>query len=132
MKMPPNKGSDNGIFEYEENSLSINSEEIENNGVEDFNSPPDDDFSEYLWMENEEEFDKEVMQRLEEEALMEECIAYMNTENTSPTFYPSTGQGSAESSPAVTSELNPEAAEFVPSSQMERVPAETSTSTKSP
>ncbi|XP_062535019.1 polyadenylate-binding protein-interacting protein 2B isoform X2 [Armigeres subalbatus] len=37
----------------------------------------DEDFSEYLWMENEEEFDKEEMQRLEEEALMEQCIEAM-------------------------------------------------------
>lgn len=37
----------------------------------------DDDFSEYLWMENEEEFDKLEMQRLEEEALMEQCIEAM-------------------------------------------------------
>lgn len=37
----------------------------------------DDDFSEYMWMLNEEEFDKEEMQRLEEEALMEQCIEAM-------------------------------------------------------
>lgn len=37
----------------------------------------EDDFSEYLWMENEEEFDKLEMQRLEEEALMEQCIEAM-------------------------------------------------------
>ncbi|XP_026465034.1 uncharacterized protein LOC113367662 [Ctenocephalides felis] len=37
----------------------------------------DEDFSEYLWMENEEEFDKQVMQQLEEEALMEQCIEAM-------------------------------------------------------
>ncbi|XP_055523685.1 polyadenylate-binding protein-interacting protein 2 [Wyeomyia smithii] len=37
----------------------------------------DEDFSEYLWMENEEEFDKQEMQRLEEEALMEQCIEAM-------------------------------------------------------
>ncbi|KAI5705938.1 polyadenylate-binding protein-interacting protein 2 isoform X2 [Diaphorina citri] len=37
----------------------------------------DGDFSEYMWMENADEFDKEVMQQLEEEALMEECIEAM-------------------------------------------------------
>ncbi|KAL1461511.1 hypothetical protein WDU94_013400 [Cyamophila willieti] len=37
----------------------------------------DGDFSEYMWMENVDEFDKEVMQQLEEEALMEECIEAM-------------------------------------------------------
>lgn len=51
--------------------------------ADDYDSPVDvdafldDDFSEYLWMENEEEFDKEEMLRLEEEALMEECIEAM-------------------------------------------------------
>lgn len=62
MKMPPtvDESADNGIYEYEENSLSITTEEIENTAVEDFDSPPENDFSEYMWMENEEEFDKEV------------------------------------------------------------------------
>jgi len=36
-----------------------------------------DDFSEYLWMENEEEFDKQILQQLEEEALMEHCLEVM-------------------------------------------------------
>lgn len=35
------------------------------------------DFTEYLWMENEEEFDKIEWQRLEEEELMKECIENM-------------------------------------------------------
>lgn len=34
-------------------------------------------FEEYLWMENEEEFDKTELQRLEEEALMRECMENM-------------------------------------------------------
>lgn len=34
-------------------------------------------FDDYLWMENEEEFEKTEMQRLEEEALMEECAQAM-------------------------------------------------------
>lgn len=38
---------------------------------------PEDDFTEYLWMENEEEFDKQEWQRLEEEELMEQCIENM-------------------------------------------------------
>lgn len=37
----------------------------------------DNDFSEYLWMAEEEEFDKLEMQRLEEEALMEQCMEAM-------------------------------------------------------
>lgn len=35
------------------------------------------DFTEYLWMENEEEFDKQEWQRLEEEELMEQCYENM-------------------------------------------------------
>lgn len=58
MKMPGNQSTDNGIYEYEENSYF--SEGLEQNGVEEFNTPPENDFSEYLWMEHEEEFDKEV------------------------------------------------------------------------
>ncbi|KAF4518430.1 hypothetical protein B566_EDAN002083 [Ephemera danica] len=45
---------------------------------EDLDSPTlDGDFTEYLWMENEEEFEKEVMQKLEEEELMEQCLEAM-------------------------------------------------------
>jgi hypothetical protein len=81
MKMPSNQSSENGLYAYEDTTYI--SESIENNGVEEFNASPEDDFSEYLWMENEEEFDKEVMQRLEEEALMEECIEAMLADENS-------------------------------------------------
>lgn len=40
--------------------------------VEEVSEDPES-FDEYLWMENEEEFEKSEMQRLQEEALMEEC-----------------------------------------------------------
>jgi hypothetical protein len=60
MKMPSNQSSENGLYAYEDTTYI--SESIENNGVEEFNASPEDDFSEYLWMENEEEFDKEVFQ----------------------------------------------------------------------
>jgi len=38
--------------------------------------PPtrDGDFSEYMWMENQEEFDLQVMKELEEKELMKECL----------------------------------------------------------
>ncbi|KAK7791443.1 hypothetical protein R5R35_010927 [Gryllus longicercus] len=41
--------------------------------------PPtmDGDFSEYLWMEHEEEFDKQVMKELEEQELMQQCVQAM-------------------------------------------------------
>lgn len=57
MKMPGNQTNDSGIYEYEENSYF--SEALDNT-VEEFTPAPETDFSEYLWMENEEEFDKEV------------------------------------------------------------------------
>ncbi|XP_055629958.1 polyadenylate-binding protein-interacting protein 2 isoform X2 [Toxorhynchites rutilus septentrionalis] len=94
----------------------------------------DEDFSEYMWMENEEEFDKQEMQRLEEEALMEQCIeAMLHDEQeaqetreqsafcSEPQSGCSKGQRNALSTPQVQqvnverSTLNPLAAEFVPS-----------------
>lgn len=36
-----------------------------------------DDFAEYMWMENEDEFDMQELQRLEEEELMDQCIEAM-------------------------------------------------------
>lgn len=93
----------------------------------------DEDFSEYMWMENEEEFDKQEMQRLEEEALMEQCIEAMlqdeldaqetSREDTTLSGLPK-DLCSALSTLKVTKELevtvekstlNPLAAEFVPS-----------------
>lgn len=92
----------------------------------------DEDFSEYMWMENEEEFDKQEMQRLEEEALMEQCIEAM-LQDELDAAQESNGQSTLEvespkdlcnalSSMQVTKEviveqstLNPLAAEFVPS-----------------
>ncbi|XP_019871296.1 polyadenylate-binding protein-interacting protein 2B isoform X2 [Aethina tumida] len=123
MKMPGSHANDNGIYDYEENSYF--SETIENTGVEEFNAQ--EDFSEYLWMENEEEFDKEVMQRLEEEALMEQCIEAMlddeNSERTTPSS--ATQESTNEVANLINnlkldnvdvkgSNLNPLAAEFVP------------------
>ncbi|KAG5893557.1 hypothetical protein JTB14_013640 [Gonioctena quinquepunctata] len=126
MKMPGNQSNDNGLYDYEDNSYF--SEGIENN-VEEFNAAPETDFSEYLWMENEEEFDKEVMQRLEEEALMEECMeAFMNDEtNTGNTNTQQCAPTSTEN--VANSKLNPEAAEFVPSNR--RAPQEIPTSASS-
>ncbi|XP_065089569.1 polyadenylate-binding protein-interacting protein 2 [Ochlerotatus camptorhynchus] len=95
----------------------------------------DEDFSEYMWMENEEEFDKQEMQRLEEEALMEQCIEAMlqdemdaeqesNGQSTLEVGSPkelcnalSTLQITKDQKVSVEqSTLNPLAAEFVPSS----------------
>lgn len=90
--------------------------------------PPQDDFADYMWMENEDEFDKQVMQQLEEEALMEQCIEAMLEDeqrerqrpvpNGHSPHYPTSSNGGASLSleEAVSrSTLNPLAAEFVPS-----------------
>lgn len=64
-------------------SASISSFFSDNSDFQDGADSPivDGDFSEYLWMENADEFDKEVMQQLEEEALMEECLEAMLDED---------------------------------------------------
>lgn len=59
MKMKiPNGGSGNGYYGHDSGVISylVNEENDDPQGRE----PEDNDFSEYLWMENEEEFDKEV------------------------------------------------------------------------
>lgn len=96
----------------------------------------DEDFSEYMWMENEEEFDKQEMQRLEEEALMEQCIEAMLQDEIDAQEQQQGGQPKEESTESAKelcsalstlqvtkdqkanvekSTLNPLAAEFVPS-----------------
>lgn len=70
MKMPTNNS---GSYYGHDPTFDIDEDFEGVNDVENF----EDDFSEYLWMENEEEFDKLEMQRLEEEALMEQCIEAM-------------------------------------------------------
>ncbi|XP_060537110.1 polyadenylate-binding protein-interacting protein 2B [Cylas formicarius] len=129
MKMPPtdNKSTDNGIYDFEETSLSITADEIETTAVEEFETTAENDFSEYMWMENEEEFDKEVMQRLEEEELMEECMeAFMSEENSAPT---ATQSALTVSESVQNSKLNPEAAEFVPLRRNETLVPDTQGST---
>ncbi|KAF5291987.1 hypothetical protein FQA39_LY14148 [Lamprigera yunnana] len=87
--MPPQKPVGNGYYGYEDVSHLA-----ETNAMDNSNNPPmtepaeqqqpasnaENDFAEYLWMENEEEFDKQVMQQLEEEELMEQCIEAMLAE----------------------------------------------------
>lgn len=92
----------------------------------------DSDFSEYMWMENEEEFDKEVLQRLEEEELMEQCMIRHMLDNERPAAAVADPaqqqqQQQQQQPPAQqqqqagglgvprASTLNPHAAEFVPS-----------------
>lgn len=77
MKVPPNQSDDHIIS----NPVDNNSSDSED-GLNDLPHSPsrEGDFSEYLWMENEEEFEQQIMQQLEEEALMEQCIEAMQDE----------------------------------------------------
>lgn len=77
MKVPPYQSDDDIIS----NSVDNNASDSEDG----LNDPPhspsrEGDFSEYLWMENEEEFEQQIMQQLEEEALMQQCIEAMQDE----------------------------------------------------
>ncbi|XP_044765326.1 polyadenylate-binding protein-interacting protein 2 isoform X2 [Coccinella septempunctata] len=82
MKMHAAQSAEDGLFDCENGSYYSENENV-NNGIAEYGPSGEDVFSEYLWMENEEEFDKEVMQRLEEEALMEQCIEAMLADETS-------------------------------------------------
>ncbi|XP_050433628.1 polyadenylate-binding protein-interacting protein 2B [Adelges cooleyi] len=94
----------------------------------------DGDFSEYMWMENQEEFDLQVMKELEEKELMKECLeAMLDEEHSKSNGNSSNGDGqtngmvnrierlslnscnNGDQPRQSTSTLNPDAAEFVPS-----------------
>lgn len=128
----PNGGSGNGYYGHESGVISyLDSVEAE----PDVQAGGDGDFSEYMWMENEEEFDKQVLQQLEEEELMEECLEAMLEEerqhqrNQNSAAW-STATSATENNGAdlcqqliglrvhdelaKQSTLNPDAAEFVP------------------
>ncbi|XP_046458146.1 polyadenylate-binding protein-interacting protein 2-like [Daphnia pulex] len=132
MKVPPNQSE----------------EQIVNNSVDGNNADSDDglndgphspsregDFSEYMWMENEEEFEEQIMLQLEEEALVQQCIddvcaemdLYIASLNDETANGNATHNGSAadaltqelqnltvDDNAAQSSKLNPDAAEFVP------------------
>lgn len=106
--------------------------------ADEFDIPSDleneNDFSEYLWMENEEEFDKMEMQRLEEQEIMQQCFEAMLEDELEAELARIDTSGAEElsdvlSSLSVTTEdvekstLNPLAAEFVPAVSL--VPAST-------
>ncbi|XP_014282327.1 polyadenylate-binding protein-interacting protein 2 [Halyomorpha halys] len=79
------------------------------------------DFTEYLWMENEEEFDEEVLKQLEEEALMDDCMEAMLEEEMmmmNLNEYSNLDGADLEQHEDLVemSLLNPNAAEFVPQS----------------
>lgn len=63
MKVPPTNNSISGFDSYEEEVYFPDGSPTHapvQNGVDDYPPVEDSDFSEYMWMENEEEFDKEV------------------------------------------------------------------------
>ena len=57
MKMKiPTTGSGNGYYGHHESSIYLENVESDNDGT----STAENDFSEYMWMENEEEYEKQV------------------------------------------------------------------------
>lgn len=77
MKLPfnlPGGGGGSGYHgfgdqpHYDADDLDIDS------SMEEFANENDGTFDDYMWMENEEEFDKMEMERLEVEALISECM----------------------------------------------------------
>ncbi|XP_043680038.1 polyadenylate-binding protein-interacting protein 2 isoform X1 [Vespula pensylvanica] len=135
MKMKiPSSGSGNGYYGHENSVITYFDTTLDTDT--DVQGASDGDFSEYLWMENEEEFDKQVLQQLEEEELMEECLeAMLEEERQHERNINSTAWSTATSIPynngaelcqqlsdlrmhddlAKQSTLNPDAAEFIPS-----------------
>ncbi|XP_034937058.1 polyadenylate-binding protein-interacting protein 2 [Chelonus insularis] len=132
MKMKiPNSGSGNGYYGHESGVISY----LDNVEPEvDTPAGENGDFAEYMWMENEEEFDKQVMEQLEEEELMEECLEAMLEEERQHQRNQAAGWCNAGSEAisgnelcqqlnslrvrgdlVKTSTLNPNAAEFIPS-----------------
>lgn len=77
MKLPLNSAGcgGNGLYFYTDVSFDHDESDIFSDISTSDNSEVD--FTEYLWMENEEEFDKIEWQRLEEEELMNQCIEDM-------------------------------------------------------
>lgn len=157
MKIPSNNAIGNGYYNYGETYMldstgNENGTPANSSSLDECDSPTTDgDFSEYMWMENEEEFDKEVMQQLEEEALMEQCIEAMledeltsqeesqwsnansNENNVAELNQQMTGLKVQEDKVELvkSSKLNPLAAEFVPSPRSSQQQQQSSTETSS-
>ncbi|XP_049530851.1 polyadenylate-binding protein-interacting protein 2B [Anopheles darlingi] len=70
-------GNANNGPAYYSDPYESDAESISTPPTEDNSEPAGDDFAEYMWMENEDEFDEQEMQRLEEEELMDQCIEAM-------------------------------------------------------
>ncbi|XP_063988755.1 polyadenylate-binding protein-interacting protein 2 [Diachasmimorpha longicaudata] len=133
MKMKiPTGGSGNGYYGHESGVISY----LDNVETEpDIPGGENGDFSEYMWMENEEEFDKQVLEQLEEDEMMEQCleamleeerqhernqtsVAWCNAvagENSENELCQQLGTLRVHGELAKSSTLNPNAAEFIPS-----------------
>jgi len=118
LKVPSTTGGNGHSDNFYDDNDDFDANEID--------SSFEDDFSEYLWMENEEEFDTEEMKRLEEEALMEQCIEAMLEDSSlieEEIEREIESQGlchvlatlQLQISNTESSKLNPNAKEFVPS-----------------
>ncbi|XP_040029309.1 polyadenylate-binding protein-interacting protein 2 [Gasterosteus aculeatus] len=80
--------------------------------------PEDDPFAEYMWMENEEEFNRQVEEELWEEEFMERCFQEMLEEEEQwEWFIPSRDLPQEVQELVMKSSLNPNAKEFTPGIQ---------------
>ncbi|XP_039579654.1 polyadenylate-binding protein-interacting protein 2B isoform X2 [Passer montanus] len=91
-----------------------------------------DPFAEYMWMENEEDFDRQVEEELQEQEFLDRCFQEMLEEEDQDWFIPardlpqgmgqlqqqlhglSVGDGHGSEDILSKSNLNPDAKEFVP------------------
>ncbi|XP_032042698.1 polyadenylate-binding protein-interacting protein 2B [Aythya fuligula] len=81
-------------------------------------------FAEYMWMENEEDFDRQVEEELQEQEFLDRCFQEMLEEEDRDWFIPSrdlpqqqlngVADGHASEDILSKSNLNPDAKEFVP------------------
>lgn len=78
MKLPfiiPISGGGNNYHGYND-AAHDQDDLLEFDGADDFGSESAETFDDYMWMENEEEFDKTEMARLEEEELIKQCMEH--------------------------------------------------------
>lgn len=74
-------GGGNGFHNYGDSPFDSDNDDFD--GPDDITLDNSEvDFAEYMWMENEEEFDKIEWQRLEEEELIKDCIENMLDEES--------------------------------------------------
>lgn len=79
MKLPfnfPGSGGGNSYHSYND-AAHDQDDLLDIENADDFgNESAEHIFDDYMWMENEEEFDKTEMQRLEEEELIKQCMEH--------------------------------------------------------